>query len=241
MPSTPKWLVSNLLAVTATLLLTTLSPVATTAAEVPAATGPGAASTMPANAPATPYVEGRHYRRVPTPVRTSDPHSIEVTEVFWYGCSHCFSFEPLVEKWSHTLPTDVVLVRSPAIWHPAMELHARAFYTAKALGVLDKLHQPLYEALNLRKAKLASEQEIAELFVSNGVALDNFTKTFNSFGVTSAIKQADARQRGYQIEGTPEMVVNGKYRVTAAMAGGQEGMLKVVDFLIAQERKGASP
>ncbi|MGK2913917.1 MAG: thiol:disulfide interchange protein DsbA/DsbL [Porticoccaceae bacterium] len=222
------------------LLIALLLPVTATGAE---STTPVVSQPVPTDvvAPAADYREGQQYKTLPTPVRTSDASRIEVTEVFWYGCSHCFSFEPLVDKWAHTLPADVVLARSPAIWHPTMELHARAFYTAKALGVLDKLHLPLYEAMNLRKAKLASEQEIRELFIANGVPLDKFTQTFNSFGVTSAIKQADARQRGYQVEGTPEMIVNGKYRVTAAMAGGQEGMLKVVDFLVAQERKAKSP
>lgn len=222
------------------LLIALLLPITASGAETP--TAPVVSQPVPTDVvtPATDYREGQQYQVLSIPVRTGDASRIEVAEVFWYGCSHCFSFEPMVDKWASTLPPDVVLVRSPAIWHPSMELHARAFYTAKALGVLDKLHQPLYEAMNLRKAKLASEKEIGELFVANGVPSEKFTRTFNSFGVTSAVKQADARQRGYQIEGTPEIVVNGKYRVTAAMAGGHEGMLKVVDFLIAKERKAKS-
>jgi thiol:disulfide interchange protein DsbA len=182
------------------------------------------------------YVAGKHYTVLDVPVRTGDASKIEVTEVFWYGCGHCYAFEPLLEKWSKTLPADVVLVRSPAIWHPTMELHARAYYTAKALNVLDPLHQALFDAMNIGHDKLATEDDIKKIFTAHGVDGDTFSKTFNSFGVGSAVGQADARQRGYKITGTPEIVVEGKYRVSASLAGGHEAMLAVIDHLIATER-----
>ncbi len=210
--------------------------------QTPTTPPPASAEALtPAPAATTAYVAGTHYQLLPAPVPTSDPAKIEVTEVFWYGCSHCFTFEPLVNAWSQTLAEDVVYQRSPAIWHPTMELHARAYYTAKAVGNTEALHKAIFEAMNLKKAKLASEDEIAEVFVANGVAREKFTKTFNSFGVNSALKQADARQRGYQIKGTPEIIVNGKYRVAAEMAGGHQGMLKVADYLIGVERQAAAP
>lgn len=182
------------------------------------------------------YKAGTHYEVLETPVRTSDPKRIEVAEVFWYGCSHCFSFEPMVSTWASQLPEDVNFVHSPAIWHKNMELHARAYYTAKALKVLDSVHLAIFEAMNLKKDKLASKKAIGKIFVAQGVDLDKFNKTFDSFGVVSATKQADARQRSYGIKGTPEMVVNGKYRLSAKMAGGQGKMLKVADYLIKLER-----
>lgn len=183
------------------------------------------------------YRAEQHYQILDTPVRTSDPARIEVAEIFWYGCSHCYSFEPTITAWLKTLPKDVVFVRTPAIWHPTMELHARAFYTAKVLGVLEQLHPVIFRAMNVGKNKLANEDAIAELFVANGVAEQKFRKTFNSFGVTSAVKQAAARQRSYQIQGTPEVVVNGKYRITARMGGGHAGMMNIVDFLINKDRE----
>lgn len=182
------------------------------------------------------YIAGTHYEVLETPVRTSDPKRIEVTEVFWYGCSHCFTFEPMVSTWASQLPEDIHFVHSPAIWHKNMELHARAYYTAKALKVLEPVHQAIFEAMNLKKDKLASKKAIGKIFVAQGVDLDKFNKTFDSFGVVSATKQADARQRSYGIKGTPEMVVNGKYRLSAKMAGGQGSMLKVADYLIELER-----
>lgn len=196
-----------------------------------------ATETSPENSAAgQKYVAGTHYEVLDTPVRTSKPDKIEATEVFWYGCSHCYTFESAIIPWSKTLAEDVNFVKSPAVWHPSMALHARAFYTAKALGVLDTLHSIIFQEMNLRKNKLANESAISKLFVDNGVDAEKFKNTFNSFGVNSAVQQAESRQRGYQITGTPEMVVNGKYRVTARMAGSQAGMLKVVDYLIDQER-----
>jgi len=183
------------------------------------------------------YVAGKHYEVLDPPVRTANPAKIEVTELFWYGCGHCFIFEPLLDKWQRQLAADVVLARSPAIWHPTMELHARAYYTAKALGVLDKVHQALFDAMNVQQNKLAGEDAIAEIFVANGVDEQEFRKTFNSFGVASAVRQADARQRSYHSAGTPELVIEGKYRVTARTAGGHQGMLDVADHLIALERE----
>jgi thiol:disulfide interchange protein DsbA len=184
------------------------------------------------------YVEGTHYERLPEPVRTADPARIEVVELFWYGCSHCFQFEPLLAKWEPALAKDVDFHRSPAMWNKLMAVHAQAFYAAEALGVLNKLNQPLFEALNVQRKRLESEDEIAELFVANGVTDADFRKAFNSFGVQSKVKQADARQRSYKTTGTPEMIVNGKFRVSARLAGSPEAMLKVVDFLLAKERAG---
>lgn len=183
------------------------------------------------------YIAGTHYEVLSTPIRTQNPNKIEATEVFWYGCSHCYRFEPLVVEWAKKLPDDVSMVKSPAIWHPTMKLHAQAFYTAVALGVLDDLHSVLFEEMNLRKKKLASESAIGKLFAAHGVDSEKFLQTFNSFGVTAAVQQAEARQRGYKITGTPEMVVNGKYRITARMAGSQEGMLSVASYLIEKERQ----
>jgi len=182
------------------------------------------------------YIEGTHYERLAEPVRTADPARIEGVELFWYGCSHCYHFEPLLAKWHPTAGKDVDFHRSPAMWNKLMAVHAQAFYAADTLGALDKVHQPLFDALNVNRKRLETEDEIAEIFVANGVSEADFHKAFNSFGVQSKVKQADARQRSYKTTGTPEIIVNGKYRVSARLAGSPEGMLKVVDFLIAKER-----
>ena len=182
------------------------------------------------------FVEGTHYTRLPQAMQTADPARIEVVEVFWYGCIHCFHLDPLIKEWQKSLPADVDFHRSPAVWGPPMDLHAQTFYAAAALGVLDKIHEPLFEALNVQHRSLKTEDEIAAFFVEHGVNESDFRKALNSFGVKSKARQADLRARSYGIEGTPEFVVNGKYRVSARSAGGQAQMLQAVDFLVAKER-----
>ncbi|MBD2857547.1 thiol:disulfide interchange protein DsbA/DsbL [Spongiibacter sp. KMU-158] len=186
----------------------------------------------PAVAPA-----GQGYIEIAQPVRTAHPDKIEVTEVFWYGCSHCFHFEPMVKAWAKKLPADVDFRPSPAMWNPLMVVHAQLFYTAETLGVLDQVHQLIFDEINLRNNRLSDEDSMAKLLQeAAGVDPEKFKKTFNSFGVKSQVKQADSRARSYGIAGTPELIVNGKYRITGRSAGGHTEMLKVAEQLIAKER-----
>ncbi|MEM7691656.1 MAG: thiol:disulfide interchange protein DsbA/DsbL, partial [Pseudomonadota bacterium] len=180
-------------------------------------------------------VEGEHYDVISPAIRASS-EKIEVTEFFWYGCGHCYNFEPQLAQWKKSLPDDVVLSGSPAIWNPTMEIHAKAFYTAEVLDVLDKVHMPIFQAINVDRKRLSGEKELAALFSANGVAQEDFEKAFNSFGVGSQVRQANARARAAKITGTPEMMVAGKYRINTRKAGGQAEMLKVVNFLIEKER-----
>jgi thiol:disulfide interchange protein DsbA len=182
------------------------------------------------------FVAGTHYDLISPAIRTADPDKIEVVEFFWYGCGHCYTFEPSITQWKRNLADDVDFRGSPAIWNKPMELHARAFYTAQVLGVSDKLHLPIFQAMNVDRKKLGSEPEIADLFANHGVAVEDFNKAFNSFGVTSQVNQANARARSAKITGTPELMVNGKYRISTRKAGSQADMLKIVDFLVAKER-----
>ena len=182
------------------------------------------------------FVEGEHYEVISPAVRTANPNEIEVAEFFWYGCGHCYTFEPILEQWKKGLAADVDFHGSPAIWNPLMEMHARAFYAAQTLGVLDTMHMVLFQAMNVDGKRLQSEEELAELFAANGVAAQDFSKAFNSFGVDSQVRQANSRARAAKITGTPALMVNGKYHVSARKAGGQAQMLQVVDYLVEKER-----
>jgi thiol:disulfide interchange protein DsbA len=182
------------------------------------------------------YVEGTHYDLISPSVRTANPDKIEVVEFFWYGCGHCYNFEPVLGQWKKTLAADVEFHGSPAMWNKPMELHARAFYTADVLGVLDKMNTVLFQAMNVDRNRLASKDAVQELFEANGVSAEDFTRAFDSFGVSSQVKQAAARAKSAKITGTPSMMVNGKYHISANKAGSQANMLKVADFLIEKER-----
>jgi thiol:disulfide interchange protein DsbA len=183
------------------------------------------------------YQAGKHYKVIPVPVHTANPDKIEVNEVFWYGCPHCYHFEAILEPWVKKLPDDVDFERTPAIYRPAMEVHARAYYAAKQLNI-DAMHLIIFKAMQEDKKALANENEVVALFVAHGVSEEEARKAYNSFSVQSQTRQADSRTRNYGVEGTPELVVNGKYRISSSDTGSQEAMLNVANFLIEKERKG---
>jgi thiol:disulfide interchange protein DsbA len=185
------------------------------------------------------YQAGVDYEILPQTIRTADSSKIEINEVFHYGCIHCYNFETIVSPWVENLGGDVDFQRTPAIWQSGLEPYARAYFSASAMNVLDKTHTALFEALHIKKRKIRSQQDLADFFEERGVNPEKFNKTYSSFGVTSQVGQAKARMRGYRTQGTPEMIVNGKYRVTTRMSKGFNGMLQVASFLIEKERKSA--
>ncbi len=183
------------------------------------------------------YVAGTHYTELPNPVNTRDASKVEVLEAFWYGCSHCFRFEPLLAAWEENAPDDVDVVRFPALWNDLMKIHAQVYYTAEALGKLDVLHTPVFNAINLQGNRLQNERQIGSLFAEHGVTVEDFEKAFNSFSVRTKVNQAEKRMQDYQIRSTPNMIVNGKYLVTTGQnVRTQEEMLEVVEFLVEKER-----
>ncbi len=182
------------------------------------------------------YQAGVHYDVLPQVIRTANPDKIEVNEVFAYTCGHCYNFEALLHPWSKKLAADVDYQQTPAIWQPAMEAYARAYYSAVTLKVVDKVHMPIFEAIHVKRQQIRSEQDFAAIFAAQGVDAAKFSKVYNSFGMTSMVNQAKSRIRGYRTQGTPEMIVNGKYRVSTRKSGGFEGMLNVAEFLIEKER-----
>jgi len=182
------------------------------------------------------YKEGDQYLRLSNPQPTSTTDKIEVVELFWYGCPHCYHLEPYVVKWLKSKPDDVEFVRLPAIVGPRWEPLARAYYTAEVLGVLDKTHDALFNAIHEKKQKLADEDQIKDFFVSQGVSAADFKKAFNSFAVSVKMNNAKLMTRRYAITGVPTVIVNGKFSVTARTAKGNANIMKIVDYLVAQER-----
>lgn len=183
------------------------------------------------------YVSGTHYVELENPVNTGDSSKIEVIEAFWYGCSHCFRFEPLVDNWEATAAADVDFKRFPAMWNSLMKVHAQVFYTAEALDALDVVHEPVFDAINIKGNRLHTENLIGDLFVEHGIAKSDFEAAFKSFSVRTKVNQAEKRMQDYQIRSTPNMIVNGKYVITTGEnVRTQAEMLEVVDFLVEKER-----
>lgn len=177
------------------------------------------------------------YQDITPPVPTTSGGKIEVVEMFWYGCPHCYAFEPSLNRWKAHLPKDVEFKRVPAVFNPRWEFSARIYYTAEVLGVLDKLHEEIFDAMHKTHIPLNNEVEVEAFFAQHGVDKKLFEETFNSFAVNSKVNWARHLTNAYGIDGVPTMIVNGKYRTSASLAGGHEEVLKVVDGLIARERK----
>ena len=131
---------------------------------------------------------------------------------------------------------DIYFVGIPAVWQTEMRLHAKAYYTAQALKIFDVMHDVIFDAMNLEKEKLQNESEIASLFLAHGVTAEKFSKIFNSGTIEMAVDFAEKKQAQYRLRGTPEIVVNGKYRISGRTAGSPREMLKVATFLIDKER-----
>jgi thiol:disulfide interchange protein DsbA len=181
------------------------------------------------------YQEGRHYELIDPPQPTSNPNKVEVVEVFWYGCPHCFRFQPYIERWLLTKPDYVNYVRLPAVLNESWAIHTRAYYTAEALGITEKIHEPLFDAIHVKNQRLNSEDALADFFSRYGVSKDQFKSTFESFAVSTKVARARELTQRYGIDGTPAMVINGKYRTGPAMTGNYETLIDVVNFLVAQE------
>ncbi len=181
------------------------------------------------------------YELVTPPQPTEVPAGkIEVVDLFWYGCPHCWRILPYVERYARNLPDDVVLRHLPAVFRKSWEAHARAFYTAEILGVTEAIHRPLFEAIHEQRRSLDSREKLRAFFVAHGVSASDFDKTYDSFAVETMLRKSMVMQQRYGVRGTPTLIVNGKYRVTASSAGGYAEALKVVAALVDKERRAAA-
>ena len=181
------------------------------------------------------WVEGQHYQTLTPPVAVGRGSDVMVTEFFWYGCGHCYTFEPMLTAWGKQLPEEVVLQPSPAVWNDPMRMHAKAYYIAEVLGVKETLHPVIFDAMHVQRKRLVSRLELRDLFEDNGVDPAQFDKAFDSFGVDSQVRQADARARSAKISGTPSLMVAGKYLIETRAAGSQTNMLEIARFLVDKE------
>ena len=187
-------------------------------------------------AQAEPIQAGKQYVELTSPVPVSKPGKIEVVELFWYGCPHCYQFESTINPWVEQLPEDVNFVRMPALFGGVWNVHGQAFITLESMKVEQKVHDAVFEAIHKQGKKLATPEELAEFLATQGVEKDRFLSTYNSFAVKGQMEKAKKLAMAYQISGVPVMVVNGKYRFDISSSGGPQQALQVADHLIAQER-----
>jgi thiol:disulfide interchange protein DsbA len=183
------------------------------------------------------FQEGVDYELITPAQPTADPAKVEVLEAFWYGCPHCYRFQPFIERWLQTKPENVNYVRLPAVLNESWVLHTRAYYTEEALGITDKIHTDLFHAIHRDKRRIDTEQSLMEFFTARGVSEDQFRSTFHSFAVESKVQRARQMTQRYGIDGTPSVVINGKYRTGPGMTRSYDRLIDVMNYLVAQESR----
>jgi thiol:disulfide interchange protein DsbA len=184
-----------------------------------------------------------HYRRLsPTQPTSSSPEQVEVAEVFWYGCPHCYALEPYLESWDKNNADYIKLVKIPVIWSPGHRAHARLFYALEALGRRD-LHKKVFQAIHEGRNPLwaNSERETAQMHVdfarANGLDEKKFLQAYNSFSVNSNLQRAERLTTAYRVQSVPIVVVNGKYVTDIEKARGHEELMQLLNDLAASERR----
>ncbi len=181
------------------------------------------------------FEPGVEYAVLDQPVPTSDPDKVVVTEMFWYGCPHCFRLEPYVERWSQTKPEGVVVEKVPSVLNPSWIEHARAFFALQMMGETDKVHNKLFNALHIQRKRLNNVDALAKFVAELGVDEKQFRENYHSFPVDTLIRKSRQKERKYGHNGVPAIIVNGKYRTSASMAGSNARLMEVVDFLVKKE------
>ncbi len=199
-----------------------------------------AETATPTKSANTQFVEGKHFIEIFPEMNTNAAAGkIEVVELFWLGCPHCYALEPTIKKFLKNKPSDVDFRQVPAVLNPKWSLHAKAFYTAQILDpknekhLLDKLFKEVHEKNN----NLNSPKTLKKFFTDQGYTATQFNNTFNSMALNAAMSNARTVSGGSQATSVPTIIVNGKYRTSPYMAGGDENLVKIMKMLIQQERK----
>lgn len=196
----------------------------------------GLALALVAGSAAAQLKAGRDYKPLANPQAVETGDRIEVIEFFWYGCSHCYDLEPILNKWTARLPKDVEFRRVPAIPTERWAPNARTFYTLESLGLLEKLHGAVFDAIHLDRVNFNDERSQLDWMAKKGVDPARFSEAWKSFSVQSKTKRAVQQTQANDISGVPTLVVDGKYQTSVSMAGSHEALLKVLDELIVKAR-----
>jgi thiol:disulfide interchange protein DsbA len=177
------------------------------------------------------------YSTLSSALPVDNPSKIEVAEFFWYGCIHCYNLEPVIEAWVPKLPPDAYFRRIPAVFNERWALDAGIFYALEALGVLGKLHRPLFDAIHKDRLKTDNPPALNAWLAKNGVDPKQFETTVKSFSVQSKVMRANQITGRARIDGTPALMLQGRYTISTEQGGSLEGMLVNADRLIPLVRK----
>ena len=181
--------------------------------------------------------QAQGYETINPPLNTSDQENVEVVEFFWFGCPHCYAFEPSIDEWAANVPENAIFLREAPPLNPSWEAHSQAFYASQILGISDKFVPAMFNAIHKEKKRMRKPSDIAELAATFGVEKKAFTDAMKSFGVQTRMNRAMQLARGAGITGVPSLTVNGKYRISSGSAGSHEGMIAAINNTVAIEKK----
>lgn len=177
------------------------------------------------------YKEGVEYELLERAQPAPQDGKVEVIEFFSYGCPHCYQFEPYVQEWKKTKPDNVEFIHVPAVFSKNWETLASLYYAAEVLGVKEKMHPAIFEAMHGDGKKIRSFEDLKALFEANGVDGQKLEQALSSFTVSAKTRRAKTMTQTYGIKSVPNIVVQGKYRTNATLASGHKNVFKVVDYL----------
>lgn len=169
------------------------------------------------------------YQIIEPPQNTSTSEQVEVVEFFWLGCPHCYAFEPTISKWEKSKPEFVKFVKEAPPLNPSWETHSRSFYAAQLMGKEHEFVEAMFDEIHEKRKNMRNPKEIAKLAESIGLDKEKFLSTMNSFAVETKMRRALQMAKGSGISGVPAIIINGKYRTAASIAGGYP---QVVDVII---------
>lgn len=182
------------------------------------------------------YVEGEHYTKLNKAQATQSGNKVEVIEFFWYGCPHCYKFEPTVAKWKKNKPANVHFIRVPAPLNPSWMPHTKAYYALEIMGKGEQYHEALFNAIHVDRKRIFDMDAITNFLVGLGVDENAFNSSINSFAVETRARQAQQLSKNHQLNGVPMMAVNGKYTISAQQAGGYQKMIDITNYLVNKEK-----
>jgi len=181
---------------------------------------------------------GKDFDRTVQAINTDSPNKIEVIELFWYGCGHCYQMEAPLNAWVKKLPADVVFKRVPGLPHQAWAPMAKTYYAMETLGVLEKLHSQLFDAIHKQRSLKPNDEKAAIDWVTKQSGLDRkkVEDAFNSFSMNTNLNRASNIFRASGASGVPSLIINGQFITSSTMAGNNDAALKTADYIIANIR-----
>lgn len=184
-------------------------------------------------------VEGQHYVRLSSPVAVSVPagKAVEVVEFFWYGCPHCYAFEPVLENWVKKLPADVAFRQVPVGFMAPHQLHQKLFYALEEMGQLPSTHRKVFAAIHQQNKRLNTEGDILAFGKEAGLDETKLAAALKSFGTNTKSARAKQLADAYKIDGVPALGIHGRFYTSGSLAGSNERAVAVADFLIQRARQ----